>query len=117
MTAATVRLALNLSQSILSCCLAFWSSAAARPIAKVAAAGSTRGADAVECVDGVVASVSDDGAAVTPRRPRPGGLGAGPGAGAAGAGGEEEGHHGEDGDNAEDEDGPLELVEHCGAEG
>ena len=51
MTAATVRLALNLSQSILSCCLAFWSSAAARPIAKVAAAGSTRGADAVDAAD------------------------------------------------------------------
>ena len=87
MTAATVRLALNLSQSILSCCLAFWSSAAARPIAKVAADGSTRGADAVECVDGVVTSVSDDGAAITPRRSRPGGPGVGPGAGAgAGAG-------------------------------
>ena len=56
MTAATVRLALNLSQSILSCCLAFCPSSAARPIAKVAADGSTRGAGAVECVDGVVAS-------------------------------------------------------------
>ena len=56
MTAATVKLALNLSQSILSCCLAFCPSSAARPIAKVAADGSTRGAGAVECVDGVVAS-------------------------------------------------------------
>ena len=62
MTAATVRLALNLSQSILSCCLAFCPSSAARPIAKVAADGSTRGAGAVECVDGVVASAIDDGA-------------------------------------------------------